>query len=412
MTLIEFYSESLAENIMSCLRLQPDKMVLLGDGAQMHQSLERCRTILQKRGMRTRITPMDTQGKNLPALFEMLSGIIRREDQCIIDLAGGDEMVIMAVGALVVALDEKLRQRVSVQRFDPQLGRDVDCDCDGHVIRGRDTSLTVAEYIYLYGGIVHPSSYQPDTDLTPKDLDPLWSIVADAPREWNKAISSLNEFESRSASNSKIRLSLEDLSGKIKDKYEEKKERVLALLEKFRQRGVITDRSHGDILEYSYTSPILRYCTQKAGNVLEVKTLLEARALKDNGAPFFRDCQTSVHIDWDGVVHSRSERVPETRNEIDLILTRGMTPLFISCKNGSIDDEELYKLNTVATRFGGPHVRKMLIAADLEQENDFLDLAYSTRAQDMGIYLVTDAAKLTKNEWRQIFKSALQTRPF
>lgn len=412
MTLIECFSESLAENIMGCLRLRPDKMILLGDSAQMHQPLERCRTILQWRNIQTRITPMDTRGKNMTAVFEILSAIVQEEDSCVIDLAGGDEVTIMAVGALIASMDLTLRQRVSVQRFDSRLDRDVDCDGDGQVIRGRDASLTVEEQIYLYGGIVHPSSYQPETTYTPKDLEPLWAIVADAPRKWNKSISALSEFESRSESKSHIRLDLEELPSSIRHNYEEKEERVLDLLEKFLQRGVIRGHIREDYLDYSYTSPIFRYCTQKAGNVLEIKTLLEARALKDNGAPFFRDCQTSVHIDWDGVAHNQSEHIPETRNEMDLILTRGMTPLFISCKNGSIGEEELYKLNTVASRFGGPQTRKMLIAADLDQKDEFSDLAYIQRAQDMGIYLVTDAAKLSKNEWRQIFISALQARSF
>ena len=97
---------------------------------------------------------------------------------------------------------------------------------------------------------------------------------------------------------------------------------------------------------------------------------------------------------------------------MDLILVRGATPLFISCKNGNIGEDELYKLNTVATRFGGPQARKMLIAADLDQRDETSDQSYIQRAQDMGVYLVTDAAKLTKSEWRAIFPAAMQMKPF
>ena len=404
MTLIECFSDSLVENIMGCLRLRPDKLILLGDGEQMRQPSKRCQTILQRRGLRTRMEPLDIRDRDMMEIARLLSGIVRKEESCVIDLSGGDELVIMAVGALVAGMDSATRQRVSVQKYDSGCGVDVDCDCDGRVVPGRNAALTVEEQIFLYGGIIHPSSYQPPMDCTPRDLEPLWAIVSAAPREWNRAIAVLSEFESRSHSKTEICLSLGSLRNTVSG-YDEKEKLVLDLLDRFQQRGIIHDRSSRGTLRYTYTSPIFRHCTQKAGNVLEVKTLLEARVLKDNGAPFFRDCQMSVNIDWDGVVHHPAERVPETRNEVDLILTRGLTPLFISCKNGDIGEEELYKLHTVASRFGGPNARKMLIAAELEQRSD---RAYAQRARDMGICLVKDAAELDRNQWRSIFADALK----
>ena len=84
-----------------------------------------------------------------------------------------------------------------------------------------------------------------------------------------------------------------------------------------------------------------------------------------------------------------------------------MTPLFISCKNGDIGEEELYKLNTVAERFGSRFARKMLIATDLERKGPMSMKAYIQRAKDMGIYLVTDAGELTDRQWQQIFLDAM-----
>ena len=59
---------------------------------------------------------------------------------------------------------------------------------------------------------------------------------------------------------------------------------------------------------------------------------------------------------------------PRPATKIDVILMHGTTLLFISCKNGNIGEEELYKLHTVAERFGGPYVRKMLIATNLDRK--------------------------------------------
>ncbi|MBP3941350.1 MAG: hypothetical protein J6D00_07675, partial [Christensenellaceae bacterium] len=98
----------------------------------------------------------------------------------------------------------------------------------------------------------------------------------------------------------------------------------------------------------------------------------------------------------------------ETRNEIDILLMRGVTPLFISCKNGSIGEEELYKLNTVALRFGSPLAKKMLIATDLEDRNSMSGKAFIQRARDMGIYVVPNAAELSRREWAEELQKAME----
>ena len=45
------------------------------------------------------------------------------------------------------------------------------------------------------------------------------------------------------------------------------------------------------------------------------------------------DYAVGVIVDWDGVDDSGAE----TSNEIDIMLVKGFTPVFISCKNGHVD---------------------------------------------------------------------------
>ena len=235
----------------------------------------------------------------------------------------------------------------------------------------------------------------------------MWELVSGDSKSWNKTVSYLNEFESRADDGMDVYLPLDRIAGGIRD-FQTKEAAVRGLLEKLDRCGVITDRSSGSALRYAYRNDMLRSCVKKAGNMLEIKTLLEARTLARDGKPYFCDCQMSVTIDWDGTVFAPEERVPETRNEIDVLLVRGMTPLFISCKNGDIGEEELYKLNTVAERFGSRFARKMLIATDLERKGPMSMKAYIQRAKDMGIYLVTDAGELTDRQWQEIFQEAMK----
>ena len=99
-----------------------------------------------------------------------------------------------------------------------------------------------------------------------------------------------------------------------------------------------------------------------------------------------------------------------TKNEIDVLLVRGLVPVFVSCKNGDVDEEELYKFNTVAERFGGKYVRKLLVATNFATNDNKAPNALLQRAQDMGIVFETDAAHLTREGWQDLFRNVVKTK--
>lgn len=403
MTLIEFFSSSHVDNIAASLRLQPEKLIMVGDADEMSVPVKRYQKLLSQRGLRTKISTCNVQEKDFGEICAVLRKLVDQEPDCVIDLTGGDELTIMAVGAAVSNLDQNARNRIRVERFDHEKDCVVDCIHGNQNLSCKPANLTVEELIAIHGGSLHPDSYQPPMDFTHRDLDTLWDLVSDAPKEWNSALMILGEFESRSDSKTEIYLPLRYLHNSISD-FDRKEGIVRDLLDKLQRRGIIDDRSSRDVLEYTYLDPVQRYCIQKAGNVLEIKTLLEGRSVLEDGRPFFHDCRMSVSIDWDGVVHKSYEKEPETRNEIDVILMHGTTPLFISCKNGTIADDEPYKLDTVAARFGGPYVKKMLVAADPTAVNR----ALGQRIQDMGIRPVTNVTEMSHAEWRQTLIQAIR----
>lgn len=407
MTLIECFDVSHIRNVAGCLRLKPHKLIFLGDEKKMQSPVERYRKILKEREQDTVIELCHVDLDDIANITHTLSRLVRSESSCIIDITGGAEQLLIAVGAVLADLDEQHKRHVSVQKFDLFSGQAQDWDGDHKVLSGQFSSLSVRELIALYSGGVYPHGEQPGEGYTPAELQLLWELVCQAPKNWNKQISILNELESRSESDEEIYLLIKYLENSIPD-FSKKEGLVRELLENLHHCGVIDNRSSADVLCYRYLDPMLRRCVEKAGNVLEIKTLLEARALRINGEPYFSDCQMGVTIDWDGVVHEPSQRIPDTRNEIDVLVMRGMIPLFISCKNGNIGEEELYKLHTVAMRFGGACARKMLIATNLERRNTASGSSFIQRARDMNIYLVTDAAELTSADWRRVLQEAME----
>lgn len=406
MTLIECFTDAHIDNIAACLRLRPEKMVMVGNGDAMGPAADRYRKLLKQRGQHTRISLCDVRGKDFGDVCAVLNDLVKKETECVIDLTGGDASVVMAVGAVFSGLSGSARRQVRVEKYDYEADAVLDCIHDNQRLPGKQVKLSVEELIFLHGGILHPDSYQPPEDCTQREVAALWSIAAEDPKAWNRGITYLTELERGTDTQTHIRRPLEELRGS--GNFAGKEAVVRELLEKLHRGGVIRSRSSETLLDYTYRSPLLRYCTRKAGNVLEVKTLLEGRRMDADGKPYFHDCRMGVNIDWDGVVNDSGEWLPETRNEIDVLLLHGLTPLFISCKNGNVGDEELYKLNTIAHRFGGPHARKMLIATDLDRKTPHANRAFVQRAWDMDIFLETDAGQLRREDWPQLFERAMQ----
>ncbi len=408
MTLVECFTDSHVDNIAASLRLRPDRMILVGDGREMEAPVGRYRKLLKQRGLSTEVSVCPVQKKDAQEICAVLSGLLKKDDSFVIDLTGGDETVIMAVGGALAMLDGKKRQQVRVEKYDYGMLTVVDCMADNRPVPYKPMDLTVTELLELHGGCLHPDSYQPPMNCASRDIAGLWQVVSEEPKAWNQQIMLLNQFESDNISESEKRITVPLEDQRSSKGFEEKEKSVRQLLERLHRNGVIENRSSKDKLDYTYDTTLLRYCTRKAGNVLEIKTLLEGREVIEGGASFFGDCRMSVSIDWDGVPHHAGEKISDTRNEIDVVLMHGQVPLFISCKNGNIDEEELYKLHTVTERFGGPHAKKMLIATELDRKSDSADKAFIQRARDMGVYLVTDAGTMSDEQWEQVFKKAIR----
>ena len=398
MTLIECFDSSPIENIIATLKLKPDRVVFIGNEKKMNREVERYRVLLKNRNINPVINLYDL--KKNENIADILIKFIENEDECVLDLTGGEEATIFTIAMTISELDDTLREKVSIQRFNFNTFAS-DCDSDGDFFKGTPANLTVRELIELYGGKIHPETEQPDKCYTPENINRLWNAMRNNPKNWNKMISALNEFESQTTGDT-IQFSLSDKKKDISN-FEYKEKLFKNALTKLRLNDIIIDNSGRDRICYTYKNPLYHECVKKQGNLLEMKVFLEARAFKENGTPFFNDCRMSVNIDWDGITTGS----PNTRNEIDIILMKDATPIFVSCKNGNIPEEELYKLHTVAEEFGGEYAKKMLIATSLDGTTSF-PLGFVQRAKDMGIILIQNARSFEKQDWEQAFRKIFE----
>ena len=130
------------------------------------------------------------------------------------------------------------------------------------------------------------------------------------------------------------------------------------------------------------------------------------KGLKNSdGSPLY-DVMTGVFIDWDG---RTAEDSYDTLNEIDVLATKGVVPVFISCKNGHLSrdfKDELYKFKSVADRFGGQYAKKILITTALDDSQNKDSVAhFRKRAEDMGIRIIDDLTTMSDKEAEKTFRN-------
>ncbi len=415
MTVLEFFDKNPLENLVTTLTLRPDRVIFFGNSDLMEQQRAACIDLLKKKKINAEVVWQQVDCENLPLLIKTLERTVAKEKNCIIDVTGGEDLVLVAAGAVY----EKLRKSHSVQlqRFDLSRGRFFDCDGDEKVVNERLPRLTVEENIALRGGVVRYQSKQASGtekwEITPElrqYTEILWNISRRDPAQWNSAISALRGQEKRPDRKKSLQISLN--IAKLK-KAVEKSDAGYAYLHgvllELRNRAFLTDFVETEEkITYRYRDEALYRLLSKAGNVLEVKILLLVLGMKNkDGSSWCTDAVNGVYIDWDGTLHTRYDEEKDTENEIDVLLMRDIFPVFISCKNGMVKEEELYKLSTVADRFGGKYTRRVLCATYLgksEGSNAYL----RQRAADMYITLIENVHTMSDAEIEAKLRAACE----
>ena len=407
MTYIEFFNNVAIENVCACLTNVPKRVIYIGrDTAIIESKIKKYNRVFSDRGHNIEFIPMAVERDNLENAVSVLQKIVDSYPQCAFGITGGDEIALMAFG---IVYERNRNKNIQIHRFNIAHNTICDCDKDGKTVYKDLPVLSAEENIQLYGGdVLYGDVFGDDTymwDFTEdfvKDIENIWNVCKGNVRLWNTQIS---VFEAAF----KVGVSDEDKLYVTADKDKIKKELdknhasykiVKGMVNYLKKHGLLTHFSETDTeLSLGFKNPQVRRCLIKAGQALEMKTLLIARSLQDdNGNKLYNDAVNGVLIDWDGRFHNESvDGIYDTENEIDILLMHGIVPVFISCKNGVVDADELYKLNTVALRFGGKYAKKVLVATSIPKEKESGKYLIQ-RARDMNIKLITDVQKFNTDD--------------
>ncbi len=413
MTYIEFFDPTAAENICASLTNPPERVILIGDRRKLlAKHAQRYQELFLARGHEVEFICRSINKNNMENIVQELTQLVETYPDCVFDLTGGEDLYLVAMG--IVA--ERYRDRnIQMHRFNIYNGTIIDCDQDGKTIMEREAPhMTVEENVRAYGCNVVYDTLKPIgthlwemSEAFKADIAAMWSLCRQDVRLWNRHIGALaTALDQGAASEDELSVTIpaEALLEGLR-RFGCRQDRFGALLEALREANLLSDlESNAHTLDISFKNRQVKRCLTKAGQVLEMVIYGAALEAEDkDGLRVYDDVMNGVCIDWDGLVHTEADGY-DTENEIDVMMMHGIVPVFVSCKNGGVDIDELYKLSAVAQRVGGRYAKKVLVATALGSAST-ADEHFRQRAMDMNIRLVEGVQEMSSEELNRVVRS-------
>ncbi len=391
MTVIEFFDAIAIHNALSALLLAPDRLVLFGtEGEKMHRAAKRLAKLFRERKLKTEVEVLHIPDKSYETILKGLESLLLRYRDSVFDLVGGETEMFVAMGALSQKYGTPMH---TVDHKNGTLSAFVKKEAYPPIL---PVSLSIQEIITLYGGKVTESISPAIGDAAYwQDILAVWSVCRENCSDWNTAISTLHSFCTPEVPYP--HLSMQKISQSLSP---QKAEKLLAVLHRLDGAGCLLEYKETETtLSFRYKSRAVQSALSKEGSVLELYTYYAAYVLpRQKKAPFF-DAKIGVVIEWE----SPEKGQDDVKNEMDVMLMDGLSPIFISCKNGFVDTHELYKLSVVAARFGGPYAKKAIV---LSREK--ADISFHGRARELGISVIQDVQNISPSGFSKLLERTLK----
>lgn len=373
-TIVEFWDEEPMNNVYGALACSPDRILYLASPGQVRtrrrKSIPR---FLSGMGQKPEIVFREMPEADLEGVSLVLEEILDREEEVCFDLTGGSEIAMAALGQL------SIRREIPMIRFNLKTGRtELFQNCSNAWLPRPDLLFCCRDIVNLMGGLLlnshgHFDGRDMDEELKGDSLK-IWSVYQNYYKQWSTQVFYLQKM------NVSGRDPLFVQAPRIvhRDAYNMVacNEKILQELE---EAKIISELKIQDKqVCFRYKNGKLKEMLAIAGIWLEIYCFLAAR---ESGV--FQDAQISALINWDGKTGAKDSE--EVHNEIDVLLVRGLTPVFISCKSGAVNASSLYEISVLARELGGANAKKVL-ATTMPLHSNAPNVV--SRARQMGVELV------------------------
>ncbi len=369
--LIKLWGREPVETGLGACIFQPETVVYLCDERDSAFLKEAAvYRLFRRRKMRTQPRFYYFDGADAVGIRRVLLAVVRDYPGCVFDFTGGRDLVLLIAGMCF--------SEMCLPGFYIDLYRERFLSLRGCEDLAKTFALPAfsAEDIFAMTGAALDGYGHFHTvginEAFERDILAVFGLVLKSPRAWSELVAFMQGLCSGFPANA---LTVE---GPRRGKSGRNAVRANpVLLEALQKAGVLTQlRFSRHRVEISFKSALHRKCLLIEGVWLELYCYVTARR---GGA--FNDVRTSVVVDWDGVLGGSDN----AKNEIDVFLVRGVTPVFISCKMSLPTAQALSEIRLLATRFGGAGSRAVVLTAGSLAENH---KALYTRAQELDIQLL------------------------
>ena len=376
-TLIELYDERPLENVLGVEMFRPQRVVYICPEqiASNTTVQKKLRAYFAHRKQKVELIFYKASIFDTEAMLQLFRSIVLRYPDCAIDITGGTDAVLFAAGLL------SAESPVPVFTYSRRKNKFYDLRNAPFASRlPCDVQYSVEDCFLMAGGSMRTGRV--DNAILAKyldDIEPFFQLYLTYRRPWTNIVTYMQRI-SPPASDGGIPL---QVSGSYTVKGERAArirapEDALRALESigFLQDLVIVPE---ESVSFRFRDRQIRTWLRDVGSVLE---LYVYKACLDSG--LFQDVITSAVVDWEGDNSGNA-----VTNELDVMCTRGVTPVFISCKTCDVKTEALNELAILRDRFGGQIAKAAIVTAETG------GAAMRNRASELSISVI-DLGDLTR----------------
>ena len=349
-TLIELYDERAIENVLAADVFRPQRIIYLcpTEVAQSRERQEQIGDFFRYRGWNPELIFVEASQYKVDRILRQLLMISEKFPDCALDVTGGSDAELFAAGLFAAKADVRVFTYSRRQnRFYNISGADFADNLPCNI------SYSVKDFFLMAGGTLLPGRV--DNGILRgylDDIDPFFDCFLQHRRDWTNIITYMQRVSPAEYG----QIPPMDVQGNYTVKGE-RGGRICAkedALQAFERIGFIRDLDivSGDKVSFRFRDVNTRAWLRDVGSVLE---LYVYKACLDAG--IFNDIISSAVVRWDEVLGHGS-----VINEIDVMATRGVVPLFISCKVSDIKTEALNELAILRDRFGGKGAKAAIVS--------------------------------------------------
>ena len=349
-TLIELYDERAIENVLAADVFRPQRIIYLcpTEVAQSRERQEQIGDFFRFRGWNPELIFVEASQYKVDRILRQLLMISEKFPDCALDVTGGSDAELFAAGLFAAKADVRVFTYSRRQnRFYNISGADFADNLPCNI------SYSVKDFFLMAGGTLLPGRV--DNGILRGYLDdiaPFFDCFLQYRRDWTNIITYMQRVSPAEYG----QIPPMEVRGNYIVKGE-RGGRICAkedALQAFERVGFIRDLNivSGDKVSFRFRDVNTRAWLRDVGSVLE---LYVYKACLDAG--IFNDIISSAVVRWDEVLGHGS-----VINEIDVMATRGVVPLFISCKVSDVKTEALNELAILRDRFGGKGAKAAIVS--------------------------------------------------